>query len=214
MAKEAWPFLIVTGSCSILSWILFHQLAHPVPAYVGGAFLVATAFIAFFFRDPERHPPPDEGVVVSAGDGKVVAIKPVEDDPWLGGHGIQVSVFLSIFDVHVNRVPASGQVDTVVYRPGKFRLAFVPEASVENEQTVVRIQTPACTLVVKQIAGFIARRIVCRLSENDTVQIGQRFGLIKFGSRIDLLLPPRAEVQVKVGDRVKAGETVIGVIPP
>lgn len=212
MAKEAWPFLFITGSIFFLSWILFYQFEIIILGFVGGIFLVATLFIAFFFRDPERCTPLEAGLVVSSGDGKVVAIQPTEIDSWLGEKGIQVSIFLSIFNVHINRIPISGQVETVEYRAGRFRLAFRPEASDENEQNIIRIKTQTCKVVVKQVAGFIARRIVCQVSENEPVQIGQRFGLIKFGSRIDLIMPSWTRIKVDVGDRVKAGETVIGVI--
>ena len=213
MAKEAWPFLIPIGICSVVCLILFRYVGHPWGGYLGGALLIAAGFIAFFFRDPKRHSPMGEGLVLASGDGKVLAVQPVAGDPWLEGDGVLVSVFLTIFNVHVNRIPISGRVDTVVQHPGKFRLAFSSRASSENEQTIVRIQAPTCKVVVKQIAGFIARRIVCRLAKGDTVRAGQRFGLIKFGSRIDHLLPSTAEVKVEVGDWVKAGETVIGVIP-
>ena len=213
MAKEAWSFLIPIGICSVICLILFWYLGFPPLGYLGGALVIASGFIAFFFRDPERRPPQEEGLVLASGDGKVLAVQPVQNDPWLEGDGIQISVFLTIFNVHINRIPISGRVDTVAHHSGKFRLAFFSQASAENEQTIVRIQSPTCKVVVKQIAGFVARRIICRLSKGDTVRTGQRFGLIKFGSRIDHLLPPSAEIKVKVGDWVKAGETVIGVIP-
>lgn len=211
MAKEAWPILIPVGVCAVVALGLCAAFSLPGFGYLSGVLIVGAGFIAAFFRDPERVPPPEGGAIVSAGDGKVVAVQPVLDDFWLGGEGIQVSVFLSIFDVHVNRIPFSGRVDAVEYRSGRFRPAFAHRASAENEQAIVRIRGHGFTMVVKQIAGFLARRIVCRLTRGDRVTIGQRFGLIKFGSRIDHLLPPTARVKVKVGDRVKAGETVIGV---
>ncbi len=212
MVREAWSFLIPLGLCAAVCWALFGQLGAPAFGYAGGALVVLSGFVAFFFRDPERLIPVGDGIIVSAGDGRVVAVDPVEDDPWLGGRATQVSVFLSIFDVHVNRIPVSGEVERVVHSPGIFRLAFVPKASTENEQNLIHIRAQGYELAVKQIAGFVARRIICRLTEGEPVRIGQRFGLIKFGSRIDHILPPTAEIAVKVGDRVRAGETIIGVI--
>jgi len=212
MAKEAWPILIPIGICSAITLGLFWVYSQPGFGYLGGILAVGTGFVAAFFRDPNRVPPADGGAIVSAGDGRVVTVQSIKADPWLEGDGIQVSVFLSIFNVHINRIPVSGLVDAFEYRSGKFRLAFAHQASAENEQAVVRIQGSDFTIVVKQIAGFLARRIVCRLSKGDEVSIGQRFGLIKFGSRIDHLLPPTTSIKVKVGDRVKAGETIIGVV--
>ena len=211
MAREGWPFIIASGSLAVIHWVLASLFALSFLSYLACGWLLLAGFIAFFFRDPERLPPEGEGMVVSGGDGRVVAVSSVDHDPWLESAGIRVSVFLSIFNVHINRIPISGQIDEVHYRPGKFKLAFVDKASDNNEQTIVRISTPSSVLVVKQIAGFVARRIVCRLAKDETVHIGQRFGLIKFGSRIDHILPANTEIKVSVGDRVKAGETVIGV---
>jgi phosphatidylserine decarboxylase len=188
-------------------------LGHSVLGIAGTLILVLTAFIAYFFRDPDRVTPPGDGLVVSAGDGRVVEVKNLEGGPEVGGGGFQVSVFLSIFDVHVNRIPIAGRVLDVVHQPGKFRLAFVPAASEENEQTIVRLETESGIVIVKQIAGYVARRIVCHLRAGDSVQTGNRYGLIKFGSRIDHILPRDADIRVNVGDRVRAGETVIGVLP-
>ncbi len=210
MAKEGLPFLVVTGLISFLSFALFSVSGLGALAYLGG--VTGVCFLAFclFFRDPERVIPAGEGVVVSAADGRVVDIREVSGGG--EGIGIQVSVFLSIFDVHINRIPFSGQVRGVQRRPGRFLLAFSKRASAENEQVAVEIESVGRTLVVKQIAGFFARRIVCRATEGAQVQRGERFGLIKFGSRVDLILPAGSEVRVRVGDRVRAGETIMGVM--
>ena len=210
IAKESIPFLLITGiPCSILLYLGI-RTDDPLFTGLGTLLFVLTAFIAFFFRDPERKSPEGTDLCVSSGDGKVVAIEEIED-PWVG-KAIQVSVFLSIFNVHINRVPCTGEVSTVDYRPGKFRLAFLDKASEDNEHTVVAIQGDGFRLAVKQIAGFVARRIVCRLEPGQTVSAGERYGLIRFGSRMDHIIPAGSEIKVSLGDKVKAGETIIGVV--
>ena len=212
IARESLPFLLITGSpCVALG---AHGLA--TSSYwstaISSLLFVLTAFIAFFFRDPNRRTPEGENLCVASGDGKIVAIEEIDDD-WVG-KAVQVSVFLSIFNVHVNRTPCAGRVSSVEYRPGKFRLAFLDKASEDNEHTVVQIDGADYKITVKQIAGFVARRIICRLEAGQTVAAGERFGLIRFGSRIDHILPIGSEVTVSLGDRVKAGETIIGVMNP
>jgi len=208
MAREGFPFLISTGLISVLLFTLGRALGQDALVYLGGAAGGCFLAVGFFFRDPDRRTPAVEGAVVSAADGRVVGIREV------GLGGVQVSVFLSVFDVHVNRIPFSGRVRTVQRRPGRFFWAFAERASSENEQVAVEIETAGRTLVVKQIAGFVARRIVCRATEGAQVRRGERFGMIKFGSRVDLILPAGSEVRVRVGDRVRAGETIIGVMKP
>jgi phosphatidylserine decarboxylase len=171
-----------------------------------------TAFFAYFFRDPDRETPTDERAIVSPADGKVVRVAKLDHaDPQ---SAVQVSIFLSPFDVHVNRSPISGRVTHLNYRPGEFRPAMRDEASVVNEQTEIRIEGTHTQLVVKQIAGILARRIVCWKQTGDTVQKGERIGLIKFGSRTDLILPSETDVTVRVGDRVSGGTSVIARIKP
>lgn len=212
IARESFPFLLATGiPCGVL--IAIGQTTGSAAANgVGALLFVLTVFIAFFFRDPNRRTPEGGNLCVASGDGKIVAIEEIDDD-WVG-KAVQVSVFLSIFNVHVNRTPCSGRVSSVEYRPGKFRLAFLDKASEDNEHTVVQIDGADYKITVKQIAGFVARRIVCRLEAGQTVAAGERFGLIRFGSRIDHILPIGSEVTVSLGDRVKAGETIIGVMNP
>ena len=211
MAREGWPFLIPPGIAAFLCGVLIWQTDWGPAAPLAIGFALLAGFIAFFFRDPERIPPEGENLVVAGGDGWVVSVEP-EDDPWLGQGGTRVSVFLSIFDVHVNRIPAAGTVERVDYRPGRFGLAWRPKTSQQNEHTVICIKTPESKMVVKQIAGFVARRIICRLNGGDKVGIGDRFGLIRFGSRVDHILPASATVEVTTGTRVRAGVTVIGVL--
>lgn len=206
--------------------IVFGMLILTLLASAAGFFLESTAlnlvatlftllflFCLFFFRDPERQPPDDPLAIVAAADGKIVAVKEVPEDRFLKSNAVQVSIFLSVFDVHVNRIPMSGTVRFFEYMQGKFLAAFNQRASTENEQTIIGIEHAGTRILVKQIAGLIARRIVCHVKEGDAVERGSRFGLIKFGSRVDYLLPEDVKVAVKVGQRVVAGESVIGIIP-
>lgn len=177
--------------------------------YVGLLFFLLALFMAFFFRDPRRVPPNDPDVVVSPADGRVTRIEsPVSDanGPTL------ISIFLSPFDVHINRSPIPGKVVDVVYSPGKFLMATKEEASLVNEQNALTIQGEKITVVCKQIAGILARRVVCWKGKGDQLKLGERFGLIKFSSRTDVLLPANVKVTVSEGDRVRGGITVIGRI--
>ncbi|MBF8305258.1 MAG: Phosphatidylserine decarboxylase [Acidobacteria bacterium] len=174
------------------------------PAWGAPAWFLA-AFVLYFFRDPERLVPSGE-VVVSPADGKVVDVRQVELD---GRKAWKVSIFLSLFDVHVNRAPLSGTIRGIRYQPGRFLMAFRPEASVENEQNTVTIEGDRVTVTFKQIAGILARRIVFRKKLGDRVECGERVGLIKFGSRVDVFLPPEVPPAVVVGDRVRGGTSIL-----
>lgn len=178
-------------------------------AIVGG---VLTLFCLWFFRDPERSIPGDPGLILSPGDGRVVDIQKETESEFIKGQATRVSIFLSIFDVHVNRVPVSGRVGYFRYQKGSFVNAYKSAASDINEQTVIGIENDAGRMVFKQIAGLIARRIVCNLREGHVVKAGERFGIIKFGSRVDVIVPGSVEVRVRLKDHVKGGETVIGVV--
>ena len=172
--------------------------------------LILAAFFLWFFRDPSRKVPGDAGLVVSPADGKV------EEAEWIettAGGKLRITIFLNVFDVHVNRVPVAGTVELVEYREGQFLNAMRPESAVHNEQTLITINNGAYSVSFKQIAGLLARRIVCNLKAGDQVARGQRMGLIKFGSRVDVLLPPEAKLHVKVGDRVNGGSTVLAAMP-
>ena len=173
--------------------------------------LSATFFICYFFRDPDRVVPNYTGCVVSPADGKVISAGLVDNSRFYEGSCIKVSIFMSIFNVHVNRVPHEGQVKKIHYYPGKFFSANLDKASNHNEHNAIFIETEGkkniCTV---QIAGLVARRIICKLQEGDIVTRGQRFGLICFGSRLDVYLPPEIKLQVGVGDKVKAGTSVLG----
>ena len=166
-------------------------------------FLVLAVFCLWFFRDPERTAPAGEGLAVSPADGKVVLIRPEPDGR------TRMAIFLNVFDVHVNRSPIAGQVKSVKYKPGKFLVASEVAASIENEQNTLVVEGEGSSLEFSQIAGLIARRIVCDKKAGDRLERGERIGLIKFGSRVDLLFGPEWQLTVGVGERVSAGETVI-----
>jgi phosphatidylserine decarboxylase len=195
MVKEGIPFVAVPVIAAvILAFFSFWILA--------GVLVALALFMAFFFRDPVRTPPVDASVVVSAADGKVTRIEENDD-------GKLVSVFLSPLDVHINRSPIAGLVRSVTYIPGKKMPATSNEASFVNERNSLTIEGTKMTVVCTQIAGILARRIVCWSKEGDNLDLGQKFGLIKFSSRTDLLMPKNVEIMVAIGDRVRGGETII-----
>jgi phosphatidylserine decarboxylase len=176
-----------------------------------GVILFALAlFVFYFFRDPERVIPTEPGAVVSPADGRIVVIT---DEPNNGKPGKRVSIFLAIWNVHVNRSPEAGTITGMDYRPGKFLAAMVARASAENEQNVISLSTATGEMMFKQIAGLIARRVVCWKKPGDVVARGERIGLVRFGSRVDLWVPRDAEVLVKLGDNVKGGSSVLARWP-
>lgn len=180
----------------------------------GTVVLLLAAFVVYFFRDPEREIPAGERLILAPADGKIVAIKPFPD--WRGPFGealVRVSIFLSVFDVHVNRAPIAGLVQEVTHSPGQFKAAWAEEASQANEQTLIRFATPDGDVWVKLIAGLVARRILCRVTVGKKVEAGERIGLIRFGSRVDCILPEAVVLRVRRGQSVKGGSTILGVIP-
>lgn len=202
MAKEGIPFLVV---CAVVV-LAFFATGHP---RIASVFILPGLFVAYFFRDPVRHPPAGDDIVVSAADGKVVSIEPDQKGP-TGGPVTKLSIFLNVFDVHINRAPASGKIERIEYRKGRFLAAFKDEASDENERNTFVVSTRHGTIAFSQVAGLIARRIVCWKKEADQIVLGERVGMIMFGSRVDMYLPAGIEPQVKVGERVRGGETVVG----
>lgn len=177
--------------------------------YVGAFLFVVALFMAFFFRDPKRVPPADPDVVVSPADGRVTRIGPAAT----GADALNViSIFLSPLDVHINRSPIPGKIVDMIYSPGKFLMATNEKASLVNEQNALTIQGEKITVVCKQIAGILARRVVCWKGKGDDLGLGERFGMIKFSSRTDVLLPANVKITVKEGQRVRGGTTVIGRI--
>ncbi len=167
--------------------------------------LLLAAFVAFFFRNPHREIPPDPRIIVSPADGRVVRVE-------RAGNVTTMSIFLSIFNVHVNRSPMAGRIEAIDYKPGKFRAAFNQAASVENERNIIMVSQGNLKLVFTQIAGLVARRIVCWKKVGDRVDKGERIGLIRFGSRVDVFFPAGTEVTVEKGARVRGGSTPIGLI--
>jgi phosphatidylserine decarboxylase len=208
IAPEGIPFLL--GALALAAAL---SLVWPrtVPAAIFGILLAV--FVAWFFRNPDRSPPSLPGAVLSPADGRIVYAGDNPPGRYFGEPGKRVSVFMSILDVHVNRAPVSGKVVSVQYHPGKFMAANVEKASLANEQNGVLLETPeGRRIAYVQIAGMIARRVVCDLAPGDSVRAGQRVGLIRFGSRVDILLPAAASLNVRVGDRVRAGESIVGVM--
>ena len=176
-------------------------------------FVLGVGFCLYFFRDPERQPPPGEGLVLSPADGRVLEVVAASEEQFLRAPATRVSIFMSPLDVHVNRNPVSGMVTAVCHTAGKFRAAFADKASLDNERNAVVLETGGRRYLMVQIAGALARRIICRISPGDRVRRGERMGMIMFGSRVDLYLPLDVRPVVQPGDRVRAGLTVVAEVP-
>jgi len=175
-------------------------------------FIALGGFFAFFFRDPDRRSPLDEQVVLSPADGRVLVAGPAVADAAPPGSWLQISIFLSPMDVHVNRIPASGRVTRVSYTPGRFVPAYRDDAAGVNERCEIWIDHGGQPIVARQVVGILARRVVCRAQVGADVRAGDRFGIMKFGSRMDVFVPPAATINVEVGQMVRGGETVIAVL--
>lgn len=202
VAKEGYPFIIAAAVLALIGWLWFSPIA-------AAFWTLPLMFCLNFFRDPDRQAPPDPKAIISPADGKVVAVGPYED-AYLEEPGQRVSIFMNVFDVHVNRAPTTGVVETVTHQPGGFLNAMDAKASEQNEQTRIAMRTDHGKLAFTQIAGLVARRIICYLHPDEAIRAGARMGLIRFGSRVDVVFPARCSVSVRVGDRVRAGETIIG----
>ena len=203
MVRDGFYYAIGLGAVAVVLW----WLAMPIALVVLP--IILAAFFLWFFRDPNRIIPQAPGQIVSPGDGIVTEAEWIETT---SGSRLRLSIFLNVFDVHVNRSPVSGTVRVVEFRPGEFLNAMKPESVLHNEQTLVVIDAGDYDVSFKQIAGLLARRIVCNVKAGDRVERGQRVGLIKFGSRVDVLLPAEAELRVKTGMRVRGGSSVLAVI--
>ncbi len=207
LASEGYPFIAV----SILATAVLAILGLGVLALF---FLGLTVFIGYFFRDPERVIPQEEGVVVSPADGKIVEVKVAKHSDLAPEEMLKISVFMSVFNVHVNRAPAKATVTDVSYHPGKFIAANLDKASIHNERNAVSFEIDGGQrLIVVQVAGLIARRIVCKIKKGDHLGRGERFGMIRFGSRLDIYLPQDTRPTVAVGDKVLAGTSLLGYLP-
>ncbi|MEY4166615.1 MAG: phosphatidylserine decarboxylase [Blastocatellia bacterium] len=223
MVKDGYPFLIVllVGSLVSAGLALAGEGWWFWPA---GILFLQGLFVAWFFRNPEREIPGGEETVVSPADGLVMVVRKVDlatlpgyatwvraGEP-VAGEGTQITIFLSVFDVHVNRTPIAGRIVRSEYRPGRFLVASLERATQENEQQIVTVSNDRMTVVFRMIAGLIARRIVLWKQEGEELARGERVGLIRFGSRVDLILPPQVEVLVRKGERVRGGSSVIGKV--
>src|SRR4030042_719308 len=204
IVPDGYPFIIVFALITVLVYIFGKPWMAVLP-------LTITLFMALFFRDPGRTTPGDKGVFISPADGKVILIKDVYEKDYLKSESREISIFMSIFDVHVNRAPCDGTVNLVQHFPGQFLAAHKDAASIKNENTVMFLEGKDGKILVRQVAGLLARRIVCKVTAGDVLRRGERYGMIKFGSRLDVYLPKDAEIKVKLGDKVKAGETVLGL---
>ena len=207
VASEGLPFIAFSGFITLVTALLDYDIATFF-------FLALSAFVLYFFRDPQRIIPDDLNALVSPADGKVILMEKIFDDRFIEKHVCKISIFMNVFNVHVNRIPFSGKVNKIIYSPGKFYSANTDKAALTNEYCALIIETPAkYQFAVVQVAGLIARRIVCRSEKNDPVTSGHRYGLIRFGSRVDLYLPLNFHPKIKLGQNVTAGETVIGYMP-
>jgi phosphatidylserine decarboxylase len=200
--RAGWPFVLAGALPAVV--LAFFGLVWPAVA-----FGVLAAFMVYFFRDPDRTTPADPHAVLSPADGRVMIAGPADPQAAPAGAWQQVSIFLSPLDVHINRIPVSGRVTRVEYKPGRFLAAYKWESATQNERNDIWIDRGDGTMVCRQVVGVLARRLVCRVGPGAAVRAGERYGLMKFGSRIDLFLPPGAEVRVAAGDRVRSGETVV-----
>ena len=206
VAKEGYPFIGFAGFCTLI----FALLDCWIPASV---FLVLTTFVLCFFRDPERFIPPQENVLVSPADGRILLVEKIDANEFTAGKGYKISIFMNVFNVHVNRIPFAGKVEDIIYTPGKFYSADSKKGGLHNEYCATVLTTPTGKAIAfVQVAGLIARRIVCWLEPGDLAKKGERYGLIRFGSRVDLYLPEETEIKVQPGQKVRGGESVLGYL--
>jgi phosphatidylserine decarboxylase len=207
VAKAGYPVIAAAAFLTLILALL--EWTIPTVASLG-----LTFFVVSFFRDPDRLVTTAPGAVVSPADGRIIKLEKLENSDYYQGTALKISIFMSIFNVHVNRVPVSGTVEAVDYHPGKFLVASLDKACVDNERNALFIATEeGLRVTVVQIAGLVARRIISSLQPGDAVQRGRRFGMICFGSRLDVYLPPESRSEVMIGQRVHAGSTVLGYLP-
>lgn len=202
----------LASALTLLGISLLTLRRHVLLRMLGIAFTSLGSIVLYFFRDPERTPPADESLIVSPADGTVVAIENINDE-FIGGNAIRLSIFLSLFDVHVNRVPCTGRVAWIRYETGQFGHAGKAAASELNERNTLALESDGVKIIVRQIAGLVARRIVCWAQPEQTLTRGQRFGLIKFGSRVDVFMPANVQILVRLGEQVKGGESAMAQLP-
>jgi phosphatidylserine decarboxylase len=210
MVKEGYLFAAVPFVLGLAAILVGRNRDSAVLLPLAGVLLFLALFILYFFRDPERSIPAEPNAVVSPADGRVVVIT---DEAFNGRPGKRISIFLAVWDVHVNRAPVAGRITKIEYKPGRFYAAMRARASAENEQNILHLETAAGKIVFKQIAGAIARRVVCWKSEGAVVARGERIGMVRFGSRVDTWLPDGAEILVRTGQHVAGGSSVLAHWP-
>lgn len=209
VAREGIPFISIGVVLAVAAASFATAQPSPITVALAAMLITVAGWVVYFFRDPERDGPRGERILISPADGRVIQVVLVQEPAFLRGPATRISVFMNIFSVHVNRYPISGTVRYTQYNPGKFINAAADKASLENEQMSVGIESPVGRILVRQIAGLIARRIVTYSRDGDTAAQGDRFGIIRFGSRVDVFLPPGCTTKVRVGDHAFAGVTVL-----
>jgi phosphatidylserine decarboxylase len=212
-AREGRPFMWIAGvlALAVTGAALLRQ-STPLE-FAAGLCILLAVWVAYFFRDPERHGERGASLAIAPADGRIVQVMEVDEPAFMHGRALKISIFMNVFNVHVNRYPVSGRVAYTHYNPGKFLNAAVDKASLENEMSSVGIESGPHRVLVRQIAGLVARRIVTYSRPGDPVEQGQRFGLIRFGSRVDIYLPPTSTPRVALGEHTVAGTTVIAELP-
>jgi len=207
VAREGYPFIVFSAFATLILALLGY-------GFLAIIALLLTGFVLYFFRDPERIVPDAEDGVVSPADGKVILVEKIFDDRFVHEHVYKISIFMSVFDVHVNRLPFPGEVEKIQYGAGSFYAANTDQGGLANEHCAVILTAPkGFRYAVVQVAGLVARRIVCWAEKGDSLERGKRYGLIRFGSRVDIYMPQQMQVEVRSGQRVRAGETIIGYMP-
>jgi phosphatidylserine decarboxylase len=204
-APEGYSYIIVFTAVTAAVFLLFGIWIAFLP-------FVLTLFMFFFFRDPERKTPEDKNIFISPADGKIIVIKDTFENEYLKTDAKMISIFMSPLNVHVNRIPCDSVVKDVFHKKGKFLAAYKENASIENESISLVLDTKYGGILVRQVAGYIARRAVCRVKAGDALKQGERYGIIKFSSRLDVYLPKNSKINIKIGEKVKAGETILSHI--
>ncbi len=213
VAKEGIPFILIAAAVAGGAFALANSRRSFALWVLAFLLTVIALWVAYFFRDPERTGPRGEKLVIAPADGRIVLITEVDEPSFIHGRALRISIFMNVFNVHVNRYPVEGTVRYVHYNPGKFLNAAVEKSSLENEQMSVGLESGPFRILVRQIAGLVARRIVTYSKDGDVVQQGERFGLIRFGSRVDVFVPTNSTVKVKIGDTTMSGTSILAELP-
>jgi len=213
-AREGYPFIGIAMALAAATFALALSRRSWGLWLLAIAMTVVALWVAYFFRDPERTGERGSSIVVAPADGKLIMITEVDEPAFIGGRAVRLSIFMNVFNVHVNRYPVDGTVGYVHYNPGRFLNAAAEKSSIENEQSSVGIESGRYRILVRQIAGLVARRIVTYSREGEAVTQGDRMGLIRFGSRVDVFMPVESKLRVKLGELTTAGTTVLADLPP